>query len=94
MLCFNCGEALNLRSTVGFKECCPKCDADLHCCRNCTFYDSSAYNFCREPQAERVVEKERANFCDYFKFGNQTAKGAPSEKEAKAKSSLDDLFKK
>ena len=36
---------------------------------NCRFYDSSAYNDCSEPAADRVVEKDKANFCDYFSAG-------------------------
>ena len=35
---------------------------------NCDFYDAGAYNQCREPQAERVLEKEKGNFCDYFRL--------------------------
>ena len=75
---------------------CPKCDADLHCCRNCTFYDLNAYNNCRESQAERVVDKEKANFCDYFRIGDGANKGLASNNQGKSniKSSLEDLFKK
>ena len=32
----------------------------------CKFYDESAYNSCKENQAERIVEKEKANYCDYY----------------------------
>mgnify|MGYP000450689798 FL=1 len=32
----------------------------------CKFYDQSAYNECRESSADRIVEKEKSNFCDYF----------------------------
>lgn len=35
----------------------------------CTFYDQNSYNDCREPSADRVVEKEKSNFCDYFQLG-------------------------
>ena len=38
----------------------------MHCCRNCRFYDPAYHNQCREPQAERQVDKERGNFCEYF----------------------------
>jgi len=32
----------------------------------CQFFNSSAYNSCREPNAERILDKERPNFCGYF----------------------------
>ncbi|RZF23309.1 hypothetical protein DAY19_05460 [Halobacteriovorax vibrionivorans] len=51
---------------MSLKEECPYCYASLHCCKMCKFYDKSAYNECRESSADRIVEKEKANFCDYF----------------------------
>ncbi|EQC51685.1 hypothetical protein M901_2861 [Bacteriovorax sp. DB6_IX] len=32
----------------------------------CKFYDPTAYNECKETNADRILEKEKANFCDYF----------------------------
>lgn len=94
--CFKCNQALELGTTVGFKECCHKCDADLHCCKNCHFYDLNSYNGCRESQADRVVDKDKANFCDYFRIGSGGGKSATLNIDSKVKvrSSLDDLFKK
>lgn len=95
--CFKCGAAQTLSATsrVGRTECCSKCNSDLHCCKNCTHYDSAAYNMCRESQAERVVEKDRSNFCDYFSF-RESKGGTPPGPTSKASklSKLDDLFKK
>ena len=73
---------------------CGTCRADLHCCMNCTHYDRSAYNDCREPQAERVVNKDRSNFCDFFAY--REGKGAAQRTLGKdaTMQKLDDLFKK
>lgn len=93
--CSKCEKQLNFPagSVVGRTEECPACGTDLHSCIQCRFYDESAYNQCSEPQAERVVEKERANFCDYFQLGGRSAgRSANAEKDA-AKKKLDDLFK-
>ena len=62
-------------------------------CKNCEFYDTSAYNECKESQAERVVDKEKANFCDYFKYrsGKPGHSGTGAKDDALKK--LDDLFK-
>ena len=61
-------------------------------CRNCAFYDASAYNECRESNAERVSDRDRANRCDYFQPGEGSARdgqaGAPT------RSALDALFRK
>lgn len=70
-----------------------KCRSDLHCCRNCSFYDEKAYNNCREPQADRVLEKDRSNFCDFFEFAANRGTSAQGQKN-KALDALNDLFKK
>ncbi|MBF0190432.1 MAG: hypothetical protein HQL99_04700 [Magnetococcales bacterium] len=36
-------------------------------CLNCRFHDTGSYNECRESVAERIVDKDRSNFCDFFK---------------------------
>lgn len=32
----------------------------------CTFYDVRSAKHCREPIADEVLDKQRANFCGYF----------------------------
>ncbi len=93
--CFNCGTRCPLSGKPGRSDTCPSCDADLRCCLNCRFYDAAAYNECREPQAERVLDKDRANFCDYFSFrsdGRENEQGAGGS-GGKA-NPLDALFEK
>ncbi len=72
-------------------ETCPKCNANVKVCRNCTFYDTAAYNECREPSADRVVDKEKSNFCDYFTPGGKGQDKNSAAEDARKK--LDDLFK-
>jgi len=45
---------------------CAACRSDLHVCRLCAFFDAGVAKACREPVAEEVHDKERANFCGYF----------------------------
>jgi len=59
----------------------------------CQFYDPSASNQCREPQAERVVIKDQANFCELFRLSRAEVSAKQSEAEA-ARAKLDALFKK
>jgi hypothetical protein len=95
MRCFSCDAEVDLAAgeRVGFADCCESCDADLHVCRNCRFHDPSAYNECRESNAERVRERDRANRCEYFAPGGREAAGSAPSGVA-ARSALDDLFKK
>jgi hypothetical protein len=93
MNCFYCGRQIEFKQRVGFREDCPGCERPLHVCLNCKFYDPTFNNQCREPQAERVIDKDRANFCEYFsaRISNAPRQLAPVN-EARAK--LDALFKK
>ena len=67
--CFHCKKELDASQRPGRGESCPGCGSDVKVCLNCRFYDRGAYNQCREPSAERVVDKDRANFCEFFEFG-------------------------
>jgi hypothetical protein len=80
--------------SVGFREECTGCRADLHACLNCAHHDPSAYNECREPNAERVLDRERANRCEYFRPRSSGDRSSASSDQADAKAALEDLFKK
>ena len=67
-LCFQCGQEIPAGRTVPRDAECPHCSSDLHCCRNCRFYDPAVSNQCREPQADWVTEKIKGNFCEFFSF--------------------------
>jgi hypothetical protein len=88
--CWRCGTAIDARQRVGRRDACPRCAADLHCCRNCGFHDPSMHNQCREPQAERQVDKERGNFCEWFSLG--AARAAGDDKAAAARARLEAMF--
>jgi hypothetical protein len=93
--CWHCGRTIEViagKDRIGFRDDCPGCDRALHVCLNCALYDPSYNNACREPMAERVVDKERFNFCEYFTPGDNE-KPAQSAKSG-AQSKLENLFKK
>jgi hypothetical protein len=92
--CYKCHHALTISRNIGRKDVCPSCGVDLHCCLNCEFYDRVASKQCREPVAELVKDKERANFCDFFAFAETRVTGGPGPDAERARKSLDDLFKK
>ena len=94
MNCYKCSKELPYKAgtSIGRSDRCPYCNADLKVCRMCTFFDLNSYNECKEPVADRIVEKEKANFCDYFKFGAAGAGAGPSKEELLARANA--LFKK
>lgn len=70
LVCFSCGTTNSIVERVGRRDECSACHADLHVCKNCRFYDSTAYNECKESSADVVREKESSNFCDFFEPGS------------------------
>ncbi|MDM7914070.1 MAG: hypothetical protein ACE15D_08005 [Candidatus Eisenbacteria bacterium] len=73
---------------------CPGCRKDLHACRNCRHYDPGVNNRCREPNAEWVTDRERANFCELFQLAETPLGLAGPDRSAEARRKLDDLFRK
>lgn len=99
--CHQCGAEIGLVNLpgrierIGRRDTCPSCEADLHCCLNCRFYDPQLPNACREPNVEPVRDKNVSNFCDYFAPGEP--KGRPAADQAKAadaRAQLEALFRK
>lgn len=84
---------LSLGRVIGRRDECPFCRVDLHCCLNCRFNDPTAPKQCREPAAELVRAKNRANYCDYFVFVESRTGGAQSGEVENSRKALDDLFK-
>ena len=64
--CANCGAVL----VAGFdaKETCPKCNAELHCCKQCRFFDSGAQFECTQPVPARITPKDAKNDCKFYEF--------------------------
>ena len=98
MICWKCKKDISIEKPVRSDEC-PLCHADLHVCKACEFYEGGAHNDCRESSADMVTDKERANFCDYFRpskaalrqaQGPQGAQG--DDKASAARNAFNALF--
>jgi hypothetical protein len=93
LLCWKCGASLaDYTLPLRRLEECRTCGAELHVCRMCEWYSTAVAKHCRETIAEEVKDKERANFCDYFKSRPGAYSAAPTDDAAKAKSELEALF--
>ena len=90
-MCWKCKNEIKLDGPVARSQQCPDCGADLRCCRNCTFYESGAHYDCHETISDPVSDKERSNFCDYFRL-RKTFDGKKSDKAQKALDAFNSLF--
>ena len=70
---------------------CPHCRVQLHVCRMCEFFDAVAAQQCREPVADLVSDKSRANFCGYFTVNPHAFTTSPDQADAPHRE-LDALF--
>lgn len=93
LVCWKCGASLkSLPLPLGRLDECPVCRAPLHVCRFCQFFDANTARKCREKDAEEVIDKEKANFCDYFKPPPGPYSQAAVDKAQLARAKLDALF--
>jgi hypothetical protein len=96
-MCWYCGSPVNEPEPFSRSLVCAACGKDIRSCRNCRFYLSGARGDCSETSAERVADKERANFCDWFslnpKYRSETAGHRKDmDKATAAKTAFDNLF--
>jgi len=93
MFCYQCGREVQVDRKPLRNDTCPSCQAFLHSCRNCRFYDVKAHHECREPQAEWVQDKAGGNYCEYFE-ASLTPATTSNDRAAEARRKLDELFRK
>ncbi|MEM1175908.1 MAG: hypothetical protein AAGA33_05610 [Pseudomonadota bacterium] len=93
ILCYRCGTSLAALSLpLSRRDECPACSASLHVCRMCRCFDTSVSDQCREEDAERVRDKETANFCDWFTPAHGVFDAAGKQAADAASAQLDALF--
>ena len=92
-VCWKCGKALvDIPLPLARAAECPACRSDLHVCRACLYFDPGVARSCREPVAEDVQDKTRANFCGYFQLRTDAYVPGAADTSAAARAQLDALF--
>lgn len=90
--CSTCGA--KAPTSIGVESSCPQCKADLHTCRQCTFFDPGARFECTKPILKRIVNKNARNTCELFAprtvVERETSSGPPTD----ARQAFAKLFKK
>jgi len=62
--CFNCSTTLPPETDLTGN--CPKCNAPLHCCKQCSHFEPSTRFQCLKPIPVRIPIKDKANDCVSF----------------------------
>jgi hypothetical protein len=90
--CASCGATVP--ANISLESSCPKCNGDLHTCRQCTYFDPGMRFECRKPITARIPNKGRRNTCELFAprtvVERETSSGAPTD----ARQAFANLFKK
>lgn len=91
MICWKCGKEINVSEVFRTSEC-PLCTADLHCCKACKFYSPGSHFECKETVDECIADKEKANFCDFYRINPDVKPGSDSSKADAARNAFNALF--
>ena len=94
--CNLCGQMINIEvGGIAIEQQCPKCNSDLHTCKNCVSFDPGARFQCRKPITERVAKKDERNTCAVFEprktIERETTTANSAVKDPR--SAFDKLFK-
>jgi hypothetical protein len=106
MRCSNCGTVLQPNADPNAK--CPRCAFDLHCCKQCRYFDSAARFECMQPVVEQIARKDVKNDCTLYEFrttiekdtapiavqSSSSATPSNPSRPKDARSAFEDLFKK
>ncbi len=104
--CTNCGAVL----APGFdpKGQCPRCQSEMHSCKQCVHFDTGKQFECTQPISERVAKKDAKNECAFFEFRmtvekdtspvsyatSATPTATTTAGPSNARKAFEDLFKK
>ncbi len=97
--CANCGALL----PKGFdpNAQCPRCNFELHCCKQCVHFDTSTRWECTRPILARVSPKDARNQCTFYEIRMSSERettsggsGAVAARPSDPRQAFENLFKK
>ena len=93
VVCWNCGCSLkDIPRPISRHANCPECFEDLHCCRLCVHFAPRLTGQCDDDRADPPVQKENANFCDFFRPLSGAYEDVRGSRRDAARQQLDALF--
>lgn len=90
--CASCGAVVP--TNVSAESTCPKCNSDLHTCRQCVSFDPGSRFECRKPITARIMNKGGRNTCELFASRTVIERETSSGKPTDARQAFANLFKK
>lgn len=97
LTCFKCQKVNSISDKVHFRDECEFCGQDLHACKQCQNYDEASYNECKDSAADRILDKEKSNYCDFYiakADGSASSSNASAPSKADLLAQAEALFKK
>lgn len=92
--CAQCGTVLPV--TIDLFGQCPRCQFELHSCKQCTHFDAASRFECAQPIPERIARKDARNDCQFYSLRvsveRETSPGGPRPEDARR--AFENLFKK
>ncbi|MBI4166884.1 MAG: hypothetical protein HY508_14245 [Acidobacteria bacterium] len=73
---------------------CLKCGLELHSCKMCTYFDTSARFECSQPITARIPRKDAHNDCQFFLIRSTVERETSSSRPLDARAAFENLFKK
>ena len=91
--CAGCGGILP--ADMDFSGQCPRCRFELHSCKQCTHFESSAPLECTRPIPERIGKKDSRNECAFFepRVTVERETSSNSSRPDDPRKAFDNLFK-
>ena len=93
IVCWRCGEALReVPKPFPRLAKCRHCEADLHVCLMCRYYNPRYSSRCDHEMAEPARELDLANFCHYLKLRPDAYLAEAYDQSKQAEAKLKALF--
>ena len=73
---------------------CLKCGFELHSCKMCAHFDTSARFECTQPIKERIPRKDAHNSCTLYMVRSTIERETSSSRPLDARAAFENLFKK
>jgi hypothetical protein len=90
--CSSC--AAIVPAEIDFTSKCPRCKADLHACKQCTYFDTASRFECTQPVSARIPKKEVNNQCSFYSPRTTVERETSSTKPMDARQAFENLFRK
>jgi hypothetical protein len=73
---------------------CLKCGFELHSCKQCAYFDTSARYECSRPIKARIAKKDAHNDCTFYMIRTTVERETSSSRPLDARAAFENLFKK